>query len=699
VSTASLESIVKNQRPNIILRGRANMVWVFESSIDGRTLPRSIRWMIQLGIIKIPPDSNNEDVKNDYDILLEQIPGENLHDHSMTTLNKENKVMTGLKRDRFDELTRRHKKDFEESESELDYSTGLSEEKCAPLDNSADDPLTAIVKQQEALEDLAAAKKKSRGERIRKGTLNETSVDRLRIIKKDVMRIDTEHAQKFHYYINDRASQNGQDPQDFSTSVEMRSSFIMKILFVYSEKYGSYYQGFHELCSAIMFVIESDLSESELNTGRVQTNDEVDSKEVLLNRKFLLHDTFSIFEALMSHLAKCYKDSGKISNEVVSKIPYVACDKELYNLIQSVPMEHEVYLSRWIRLMMSREVVGLQQTFQLWDTFMDLISKEPTIASKEQSYYSQIGPEKLRVKIGGWELEQILEMTAASLIWSKRESLLASGADHALEILVTSKPLEDVSPLIDTLLLSLHRVQTNQHMAPLVLPPASRSEKLTKGRSNMQSLKDLMTPFRKNSHSSSIPDFSSSPDLLNESFNVSSVESSNATFSQPQKKNMASLRNIMQLKSSPRLPRPVTNIGTNEFDDSSLKNRRAFHRDTCIQRLVDTSTCVSTLIDDDSDDEDSEKSGDDVITYTTESSSDTAADEKHQGSNSSISIHQEDKKVEIGKIIEGFKRRGSLEGMEGFKRRGSSGFESSIEEFKVTDPIYEQELQPMRTTN
>mmetsp|Transcript_18311 Transcript_18311/g.27673 ORF Transcript_18311/g.27673 Transcript_18311/m.27673 type:complete len:678 (+) Transcript_18311:128-2161(+) len=677
------------------------MVWVFETSIDGRTLPRSIRWMIQLDIIKIPPNANNGEVENDHDILLEQIPGENLHDHSLTTLNKENNFIIGLKRDRFDDLARMHEKSFEESQNELDFSSGLSEERCAPLDILADDPLTAIVKQQEALKDLAAARKKSlQRKRVKKGGLYESSADRLSIIKKDIMRIDTEHAQKYHQHINEQRLHNGLDPQDFSTSVEMRSSFLMKVLFLHSEKHGAYYQGFHELCSSIMYVIEYDLLEAELNTGSMQTDDEGDSRGVLLNRKFLLHDTFAVFEALMSHLTKCYMDSGRISNEVVSKIPYVACDKELYNLIQAVPMEHEVYCSRWIRLMMSREVVGLQLTFELWDIFMDLISKEATITSKEQSYYSLIGPEKIKVKIGGWELEQVLEMTAASLIWLKRESLLLGGADHALEILVTAKPLEDVHLLVDTLLLSLHRVQTNQHMAPLALPPTAKNEKLKKKNlSSVKSLKDLMTPFRKNGFESTPNLGGRSLGMQNASFNELQNGSMNSPSSESPKINIGSLRNIMQLKPNSRSQRRAADVSTNGFDESSLKHRRAFHRDTCIQRLVDTSTAVSTLIDDDSDeeeDEESEESGDDAITCTTESSSETAIDDKCQGSSSSSLVWpfpQEERKVEskveTEKVVERFRRRGS----------SGLGLESSIEECKTTEPIYEQELQPMKTTN
>ena len=76
----------------------------------------------------------------------------------------------------------------------------------------------------------------------------------------------------------------------------MRRSFLIKVPFLHSEKHGAYYQGFQELCSSIMYVIESDLSEAELNTGCMQTNDEAYSRGVLFNRKFLLHDTFAVLK-------------------------------------------------------------------------------------------------------------------------------------------------------------------------------------------------------------------------------------------------------------------------------------------------------------------------------------------------------------------------------------------------------------------
>ena len=116
----------------------------------------------------------------------------------------------------------------------------------------------------------------------------------------------------------------------------------------------------------------------------------------------------------------------------------------------------------------------MEFTFELWDTFFDLISEEPSIVSKELSYDEQLGMEKLPFKLGKWQLAEVLQVAAASLIWLKPDNLLAVGADNALEILLDSQPLQDIDILFETLLLSLNRLQNNQHMAPVSLPNSFR---------------------------------------------------------------------------------------------------------------------------------------------------------------------------------------------------------------------------------
>ena len=235
----------------------------------------------------------------------------------------------------------------------------------------------------------------------------------------------------------------------------------MHVLHSYANQHHCYYQGMHEVCSYIMFTIEMDLFDFQSSPRN--------GFDYLLDVDSVLNDTYVLFEALMVSLRKCYEESDVMSNSVVSKIPYVARGKDLYNHIQAVPMSHEIYCAKWVRLMFSREVQGWRHVLKLWDVFFDLTSEEPSITSMDASRYTRPGL-AAPLELGSWELDQVLEMTAASLIWLKRNELLANKAEKAVEMLVNYEPLEGVAPLLGTLLSSLHRVQTNEHMAP-ILPP------------------------------------------------------------------------------------------------------------------------------------------------------------------------------------------------------------------------------------
>lgn len=244
----------------------------------------------------------------------------------------------------------------------------------------------------------------------------------------------------------------------------------------------------HELCSYILFVMEMDLFDLETSPQP--------EFDYLLDEDFTLNDAFVLFESIMVLLGRCYEESDSMSNSIVAKIPYVARDKDLYNHIQAIPMSHEVYCARWVRLMFGREVKGWRNVLSLWDIFFDLTTEDASILSMDVSRYTRPGLEN-PLKLGTWELDQVLEMTGAAMIWLKRKELLSRQAEDAMELLVNYEPLESAAPLLGTLLSSLHRVQTNEHMAPLLLPShegeASCSNFIKINMSSMPILRRLST--------------------------------------------------------------------------------------------------------------------------------------------------------------------------------------------------------------
>lgn len=257
--------------------------------------------------------------------------------------------------------------------------------------------------------------------------------------------------------------QEGLEPQEFAKSLRSRNAALIQVLHIYCNQHGFYHQGMHEICSFIMLAIEIDLFDQETS--------QKESFECVLTSLSLLSDTYNLFEALMVPLGKCYEESAQMSNSIVAKLPYVACNKELYNHVQAVPVSHEIYCAKWLRLMFSREVQSWQNVFRLWDVLFDLSSKDPSIISTDISEH-----EELQL-LDTWDLTEVLEMTGASLLWLKRGELLSQNIESMVEILVGCQPLDDIDPLIDTLKSSLYCMQTNSCMAPLRLPAASSISK------------------------------------------------------------------------------------------------------------------------------------------------------------------------------------------------------------------------------
>ena len=330
------------------------------------------------------------------------------------------------------------------------------------------------------------------------------------VIKKDVARLDPIHAQHYHSRLNWTRHEEGLDPLTYEESLQTRNTRLIQLLQHYASISGNcYYQGMHELCSYILFVMEMDLFDLETSPQP--------EFDYLLDEDSTLNDAFVLFESIMVLLGRCYEESDSMSNSIVAKIPYVARDKDLYNHIQAIPMSHEVYCARWVRLMFGREVRGWRNVLSLWDIFFDLTTEDASILSMDVSRYTRPGLEN-PLKLGTWELDQVLEMTGAAMIWLKRKELLSRQAEDAMELLVNYEPLESAAPLLGTLLSSLHRVQTNEHMAPLLLPSQEEEEASKFIKINMSSMPILRrlssldhSGSRRSSGSASLRKAASSP--------------------------------------------------------------------------------------------------------------------------------------------------------------------------------------------
>ena len=249
---------------------------------------------------------------------------------------------------------------------------------------------------------------------------------------------------------------------DFQETVRERTGLLTEVLQIYALEHPhiGYRQGMHEIASYLMMVIEMDLFDAESQHQRPTE---------LLMEASIKDDTYHMLCSIMGSLGRAYdvKTSTTpstspmevMAQSILHKIRDVAGDKVLYQHLQSLQCPPELYCTRWVRLMFSREVKGWRNVLQLWDIFLDLISSVPLQSMKKERYTRPGVAPPLR--LGDFSLMQVLEGCAASTILLQRASLLNPDNDtnDSIHTLMNVPPLKNILPLTATLLSMMRRVQ------------------------------------------------------------------------------------------------------------------------------------------------------------------------------------------------------------------------------------------------
>ncbi|KAJ5524295.1 hypothetical protein N7494_010945 [Penicillium frequentans] len=158
-------------------------------------------------------------------------------------------------------------------------------------------------------------------------------------------------------------------------------SILIDVLFVYSKLNPDvgYRQGMHELLAPILWVVDRDSVEKPPGS-LINTTDKDDPLMLdLLDSKFVEHDSFTLFLAVMQ-TARIYYEHGetKSANGQVDVIPIVnrcqylhtealmIIDHELAEHLQAVDVLPQIFLTRWMRLLFGREF-PFDDVLMVWD--------------------------------------------------------------------------------------------------------------------------------------------------------------------------------------------------------------------------------------------------------------------------------------------------------------------------------------------
>ena len=273
------------------------------------------------------------------------------------------------------------------------------------------------------------------------------------IIDKDLERLPIDHHIHFHQRKTNIDIQNiNAESDEAMKSRKERNKQLAEILFVYAKEHEiGYRQGMHEILSYIFMAYEIDM----MNYVKIKTVAHVEMDMIqncLLNSNKIIHDCYALFDAIMSELSIAFEYSGNLTSrgKVRERLGIATLtilrewqgDNELADFISELDVPPELYVTRWVRLMFSREVTGFENVFKLWDHFLGYVSQSVSLLD-------------------------VLETAAASMIIMVQDKILPqhglhnSGLDddqEPMHILMNYPRLMDINPFI----IIVDRLMTNQ---------------------------------------------------------------------------------------------------------------------------------------------------------------------------------------------------------------------------------------------
>lgn len=178
------------------------------------------------------------------------------------------------------------------------------------------------------------------------------------------------------------------DDDYFTRDVEVVQGVMLRILTVWASinTEVSYRQGMHELLAPLLAVLDRDKSAPH-------AAGDGDAAELagIMDAAFLEHDAYMLFERLMERIGAAFAPPKRAERGKVAptRAPVVVrCDRvqntllrsrdiELCSHLQSNQVEPQLYMMKWIRLLLGREF-HLEDVLLLWDAiFADQHGRAP----------------------------------------------------------------------------------------------------------------------------------------------------------------------------------------------------------------------------------------------------------------------------------------------------------------------------------
>jgi Rab-GTPase-TBC domain len=145
-----------------------------------------------------------------------------------------------------------------------------------------------------------------------------------------------------------------------SPEEQTRINHLKELLYIYAQEHTSmgYRQGMHEIASYLLYALELELPQHIDNPLYAS----------------ILANCFIMLERTLAQLELAYDASGEHSLQRMSQSILTKIHQNSPKLFQKLTTSPHIppppiYCTRWVRLLFSREVVGFENVFALWDIF------------------------------------------------------------------------------------------------------------------------------------------------------------------------------------------------------------------------------------------------------------------------------------------------------------------------------------------
>jgi hypothetical protein len=418
---------------------------------------RSFRWRVQLGLLPTANDSVSQwpallaQQREDYQRLIEQHPFPDDDEQPGNSMNDGSPIpTTESAASQFDPLTAMLMEEQEKSERLQELDLKYRREKALRKRGYGNNNK---VMEDEEYDEQAAA---------------------LQIIDKDLDRLPSPHTKRAveaaslsspssssplssnqhdHYQNNnnmmddtmvDVVLDDDDDDDDDKHGQLKRRAVLRQVLFVYTCEHpdSGYRQGMHEIASYLLHALQLDQDALEKGGFNKDKYDEI-ANSLTATTADLSADTYTLLVHILTAILPAY-DVGPTPQSQ----PLPAMSRRILNIIQEhCPELHytlteldtppQLYLTKWIRLLYSREVT---QVLELWDElFFPSVSVNVAVGANitNTKYHHQ----------HTWM--EVLECTAAARLLLRRQPILQSpDASHRLHLLMNLPVQADIAPLV-----------------------------------------------------------------------------------------------------------------------------------------------------------------------------------------------------------------------------------------------------------